>query len=130
MKKTILEVSRKIKNNAKKIAEVSAFLYKNSILPEKVDTLYIYYINKVKPLMTNKKVKVGSIISYDNSDMTWQDIEEEVSLGMVIKIYKKALFDSGGMIDWADIKWLSTGGTRSFVLYQMLNDERLELVSY
>ncbi len=130
MKKTILEVSKIIKHDLAKSIDLAYETCYNSKVGSKVKKLYIFYINKVKPLMITKKVKVGSIISYDYSDMSWQDTDEQVRHGIVIKVYKKALFDEGGMIDWIDVKWISNGRVRSFVLHQLLRDKRAELVSY
>ncbi len=129
MKKTILEVSKKIRVDiVKSIDDAYASCY-NSKLGNKAKELYAFYVDKIKPLMLTKKVKVGSIISYDFSDMSWQDIDE-VRFGIVIKIYKRSLFDDESLVDWVDVKWLSNGRVRSFVLHHMLNDKRVELVSY
>jgi len=130
VKKTILEVSKRIRGDIVKSIDFAYVSCYNSKLGNKAKELYTFYINKIKPLMITKKVKVGSIISYDYSDMSWQDTADEVRHGIVIKIYKKALFDEGALIDWVDVKWLSNGRVRSFVLHHMLNDKRVDLVSY
>ena len=124
-----IQLVSKIKSDVKRGIDFAYVSCYNSKLGGRAKKLYAFYVDKIKPLMLTKKVKVGSIISYDFSDMSWQDIDE-VRFGIVIKIYKRSLFDDESLVDWVDVKWLSNGRVRSFVLHHMLNDKRVELVSY